>query len=493
LKPPDVNKYVEGIAVCILFILASPCFSQIVINEVHVRPLPDTTGNPSEFMVSCMDSTAGAEWVEIYNASLCDTVDLACYMLGSRTADTNYGTFAFPPNARLAPLSFLVVGGPNAPNVDFKLSQYCFQQNLCESGEWSLDNNYGWVALYDPNGTVLDAVYWTASSGQAAQLASNSAYSREPCIPSCAANSLRAASAMAPGTEIKYAGKVPSAGQSLFRDYDGFGGWLTDGTPTPGACNNGCAPPSDLDAHITFRNDETCLLRNGWAVVEYSGGVAPYDVDWSNQSNADSVTGLVAGCYSVTVSDSLGCTRADSVCIQNVGMPVSLSITPPQSTIFKGDSQQLLLVTTSILDSIIWNPSSSLSCSDCASPIASPLTLTTYTVDVVDINGCAGSATATVAVVSDENSAFIPTAFTPNDDNSNDILYVRSPRLRTLDFRIYDRWGTEVFATTDVNEGWDGRDKNGNEVDVGIYAYYAIVTFDNGKSKTLKGNVAVLK
>jgi gliding motility-associated-like protein len=181
------------------------------------------------------------------------------------------------------------------------------------------------------------------------------------------------------------------------------------------------------------------------------------------------------------------------VCIVNIGTPVVASITPDQSTIFKGESIQMNLVTQSVVDSITWTPTDGLNCADCPSPTASPLTVTTYTASIVDADGCTGSASATVEVVSDENSAFIPTAFTPNDDNLNDILFIRSPKLIALEFRIFDRWGTEVFATKDLNTGWDGRDKSGNEVDVGIYVYYAIVTFDNGKSKTLKGNVGVIR
>ncbi len=488
-------KRLAGMLVCSLFAgYCAPVHAQIFINEVHVQPLPDSAGVPGEYMANCVSPAYGAEWVEIYNSSLCDTFNLECYMLASKTSDSNYTTFAFPANTFLPPLGFFIIGGTNAPSVDFSISQYCVMSNRCGWPEWHLDNSYGWVALYNAAGAVQDAVFWTPSSGQSGLLTSHPAYSGQPCAPSsCTPDTLKPAEQMTLGNEIRYAGKAPAAGLTIYRQTDGTGGWRTDGTPTPRACNGICATPSDLSLQISLYADETCLQANGWALAEYYGGVAPYDIDWSNQSNADSISGLSAGCYSVSVTDSLGCFRMDSICLINTGTPVVASITPDQSTIFKGESIQLSLVTPAVVDSIVWTPGESLSCADCRSPTANPLTVTTYTASVVDTDGCAGSANATVEVLSDENSAFIPTAFTPNDDNLNDLLFVRSPKVTALEFRIFDRWGTEVFATNNINTGWDGRDKGGNEVDVGIYVYYAIVTFDNGKSKTLKGNVGVIR
>lgn len=219
----------------------------------------------------------------------------------------------------------------------------------------------------------------------------------------------------------------------------------------------------------------------------------PYDLDWTPATNGDSIFGLAAGFYSVTVTDAENCEKATSLTLVNEGTPVTVSIDPPNAVIFKGESVQLDLVTTSIVDSVRWTPITGLNCDDCISPIASPNIITTYNVTVTDTDGCIGTATTTVEVLSDENSTFIPTAFTPNGDNLNDLLFVRSPKLTGLEFHIYDRWGNEVFTTDDASVGWDGRDKKGNEVDVGIYVYYAVVTFDNGKSKTLKGNVGVIR
>lgn len=477
-----------------LFLLFSTIgFSQIVINEVHVRPQPDSLDIQTQSLVYCADTSFGAEWIEIYNASQCDTIDLSCYLIGSRTADTNYGTFAFPPNARLFPLSFVVVGGRNAPQVDYALPDFCADPAFCGIGQWWLPDDYGWVALYK-DGAVVDAVFWTQSAGQAGQLITNPAFSDAPCFPSaCSQDSLKAARQMTPGTEILYAGKAPGFGLSIYRQTDGSTPWLTDGAPTPRQCNGACAPPTDLTLQISDFANETCLQANGWIQALVTGGTLPYDLDWSNTANGDSIFGLQAGTFTVSVTDDANCIKITAITLVNIGEPDSVSIVPPEPVIFKGESVQLDIVTDAVVSSAVWTPATGLSCTDCTSPVAGPVTVTTYNVLVTDSDGCTATAAVVVQVLSDENSTFIPTAFTPNGDNLNDMLFVRSPKLTALEFHIFDRWGSEVFATNDMNTGWDGKDKKGNEVDVGIYVYYAIVTFDNGKSKTLKGNVGVIR
>lgn len=486
--------YVVKKVLPILFLLCSTSgFSQVVINELHIRP--DSSNPQSQWLAHCADTTLGAQWIEIYNTSQCDTIDLSCYMLGSATADSNFGTFSFPTNVRINPLSFIVVGGKNVSGVDFALTDFCSAANFCSLGQWFLNDDYGWIALYAPDGSVADAVFWTANAGEAGQLITNPAFDETPCTPGdcTAADTLKPARQMTPGTEIFYAGKVPGFALSLYRQTDGGAPWVTDGAPTPGQCNGPCAQPTDLTIQISDYADETCLQSNGWIEALATGGTQPYDLDWNTTANGDSIFGLQAGTYTVTVTDDANCIKATTITLVNKGEPDSVAITPAEPVIFKGESVQLALVTTAVIDSVVWTPATGLNCNDCETPIASPSIITTYNVVVTDTDGCTGAASVVVQVLSDENSTFIPTAFTPNADNLNDVLFVRSPKLTALEFHIFDRWGNEVFATNDMNVGWDGTDKKGREVDVGIYVYYAFVTFDNGKTKTLKGNVGVIR
>jgi gliding motility-associated-like protein len=65
---------------------------------------------------------------------------------------------------------------------------------------------------------------------------------------------------------------------------------------------------------------------------------------------------------------------------------------------------------------------------------------------------------------------FIPSAFTPDGDNLNDVLYPIVNNLVAYNFRILNRWGQTVFYSIDPNEGWDGKYNGADEVP-GTYVY----------------------
>jgi gliding motility-associated-like protein len=54
----------------------------------------------------------------------------------------------------------------------------------------------------------------------------------------------------------------------------------------------------------------------------------------------------------------------------------------------------------------------------------------------------------------------VPTGFTPNGDNSNDILFVKGGPYTSLNFRIFNEWGQQIFYSDIQSSGWDGSFKN---------------------------------
>lgn len=104
--------------------------------------------------------------------------------------------------------------------------------------------------------------------------------------------------------------------------------------------------------------------------------------------------------------------------------------------------------------------------------------------------GCEDSVTHCAEIVKNE-IIYIPNAFSPNGDFVNNVLYVRGEGFNLLSFNIYDRWGEQIFYTPDITKGWDGTYK-GKPCDVGTYFYYVEYTV-NGKFKTLKGDVSLIR
>jgi len=76
------------------------------------------------------------------------------------------------------------------------------------------------------------------------------------------------------------------------------------------------------------------------------------------------------------------------------------------------------------------------------------------------------------------------------------------PFINSVDFKVYNRWGKEVFSSS-TQEGlpptieWKGVGNNGNELESGIYYYWAEVEFsvidETRKGKTLKGWVNLVR
>ncbi|MGZ4099007.1 MAG: T9SS type B sorting domain-containing protein, partial [Bacteroidia bacterium] len=87
-----------------------------------------------------------------------------------------------------------------------------------------------------------------------------------------------------------------------------------------------------------------------------------------------------------------------------------------------------------------------------------------------------------------------PTGFTPNGDGNNDEFKPMGSALysREYDFRIWNRWGQEVFRSTDPIHGWDGN-FDGKQAQTGVYAY--VITYKNvyNESKIKKGNVTLVR
>jgi gliding motility-associated-like protein len=145
------------------------------------------------------------------------------------------------------------------------------------------------------------------------------------------------------------------------------------------------------------------------------------------------------------------------------------------------------------VSSYTWSPSSTLSCTNCPNPVANPTTTTYYYLTVEDKStGCVSTDSMTVYVDFQCFDPFIPTAFSPNGDGYNDVLYVRSNCLTNFTFRIYDRWGEKVFETSDISSGWDGSFR-GQPMNAGVFVY----TFDGylttNKEVKKHGNITLVK
>lgn len=88
---------------------------------------------------------------------------------------------------------------------------------------------------------------------------------------------------------------------------------------------------------------------------------------------------------------------------------------------------------------------------------------------------------------------YVPNAFTPNGDGKNDLFRLRTPHGQVLlEFRVFDRWGVEIYTSTGIMQGWDGTYK-GAPQPVGSYVYFIRYKNIEGEEKMLKGAVHLLR
>lgn len=88
--------------------------------------------------------------------------------------------------------------------------------------------------------------------------------------------------------------------------------------------------------------------------------------------------------------------------------------------------------------------------------------------------------------------AELPTAFSPNGDGNNDILFVRGYNVATIDLKIYNRFGNLIFESDHIDKGWDGTYK-GTPQEMEAYAFILNATFLDGSTATQKGNVTLIR
>jgi len=211
--------------------------------------------------------------------------------------------------------------------------------------------------------------------------------------------------------------------------------------------------------------DITCFGFTDGAVdlTVLSGGAGPYTYSWSELSQTQDISGLAAGSYSVSITDTNNCPETTE----------SITLTEPDLIITSLSSQCLngfgyIYSSTSGGTSTYtyaWsNGSTSANLSNLSPGI--------FLVTVTDGFGCPPA---------EEEIEFvpctikIPNAFTPNDNGVNDLWNIQKlayyPDCRV---KVYNRWGDVVFSSKGYDDPWDGKHRL-TSVDLPSAVYYYVI------------------
>jgi gliding motility-associated-like protein len=139
-----------------------------------------------------------------------------------------------------------------------------------------------------------------------------------------------------------------------------------------------------------------------------------------------------------------------------------------------------------------WSPPDGLTDWKSSDPVASPKQTTTYSVSSVNKEGCMSSDSVTIFVF--PLNVWIPNAFTPDDDDCNDVFFVKALYISDFELSIFNRWGECIFYSTDIHTGWDGYDsKTLQRSPIGSYTCLVKGKLANKKLLHLKGVVNLIR
>jgi gliding motility-associated-like protein len=180
-------------------------------------------------------------------------------------------------------------------------------------------------------------------------------------------------------------------------------------------------------------------------------------------------------------------TRTASVVIKLHPYNTNLDAGPNQ-TIALGDAATLTAIGANGTAGYVWTTTGETT----PSIIVKPKISTVYTVKSTDSYGCVNKDSVLVKVEIKCGDLFIPTAFSPNDDGSNDIQCVLGNCVTTINWAIYDRWGERVFESNSIADCWNGTYK-GAPLNTGVYVYKLTATLTTGDVVTKNGNITLTR
>ena len=203
-----------------------------------------------------------------------------------------------------------------------------------------------------------------------------------------------------------------------------------------------------------------------------------------------------SGTYVKNIPQLTGCDSTITTHLTVVQLDLTVT---PDLTITQGDSIQIHVLAEPKGDyEYVWKGENGLSCPDCAETWAKPNASVQYTISVNDVNKvCSRNGKVKVSVKPCGIS--IPDAFSPNNDQKNEIFFVygNSCVTQVKEMMIYNRWGEVIyeqhnFAASDPAYGWPGT-YHGLVSDAGVYPYKIQVELKDGNIVNYKGVVNLIR
>lgn len=201
------------------------------------------------------------------------------------------------------------------------------------------------------------------------------------------------------------------------------------------------------------------------------------------------------GEYAVSVVTPGGCTAADQIVVTQVPAPIaefrSLPFIPG---IISGRNPEVVFENLSQnYTGVLWDFGDSTTSTQ-VNPTHRYAKIGEYFVTLTVFNGnCSATIIHGPAIVANVDQVFVPTAFSPNGDNVNDIFSFPVIGLKSYTITIFNRWGQKVFSNETLTDFWKGTDIGGGQAPEGVYVYVIRGLRDNDEPFEQKGSVTLIR
>ncbi len=269
-------------------------------------------------------------------------------------------------------------------------------------------------------------------------------------------------------------------------------------TGTLANCSNTAVTNVAVNPLPTFTVSSTSVCAGVLAtlIASPSGGGVTYT--WiPGGSIADSITVSLQSSttYTVTATTTSSCTATGTGAITvfpnpSPGFDAPQKITLSEANLTFSDKES----TNAIIKAWLWNfGDSTTSILQNPQHIYADTGLFNICLNVVSNGGCVGSICKDIIIIPDL-LVYIPNAFTPDGDGLNDGFGFKNSGLTSkgFEFRIFDRWGEQMYYTNDISGLWDGTFK-GAPCQQDVYVYTILVVDNFGKEKKYLGNITLVR
>ena len=234
---------------------------------------------------------------------------------------------------------------------------------------------------------------------------------------------------------------------------------------------------------------------NGSVTCSLGGNEQLYTWVWlPNVSSGPTATGLGVGSYTVSAGINANCVSTLTVAMPQPS-PLIVDAQVLSTYIVEGNDASLFSTVSGGTPeySFGWNPSGATS-----SDLLFNLTQsTTFTITVIDANGCVASDTVSVhftSLASLDSYLYIPSCITPNSDGVNEALIPVYTNMSFPEMSIYNRWGELIFKSADEKDVWYGQVNRGAYyAEDGVYEYLFSAVNLYGTRIERRGHVVLMR